>query len=255
MVKFSLQGWQITEIVVISFVIITGCSIINVNNVQEPQSSEIITPDPASFTLESAIIYSTLSELVSSADVIFIGEALSTRGIVNTARDPSNHSIPDPMYFSVGQIYRVETESYLKGEGPSNIYVIQNEGFIHLESSSPSENEIQTAKEQSDSTPLIIGRRYIMFLSYHDPEYSYDEFPIDDFLFAKGHPWRFEITDSNCVQPENGLQEVYRYFPAMPLTEFIQYFNTPAIYPELAYPAPLSPERCPVVSIDTTPYP
>jgi hypothetical protein len=256
MMKFSMNNCYKMVIIIILPILITACNIIRTLNAEkEPQVSTSTDVDKVSYIQESAIIYSTLTELVNQSDVIVIGEAINKRGIVNTARDPDNHAIPDPEYYRIGQIYKIEIESYLIGGGPSLTYIIQNEGFIPLGSSSPTEAEIKIAKEQSSSAPLIIGRRYIMFLSYHDPEYSYDEFPIDDFLFASGHPWRFEITDADCMQPEDGLPEVYNYFPAVPLNEFLQYINNPATFPEVAYPAPLSPERCPVVSIDTTPYP
>jgi hypothetical protein len=255
MLKPSLSKCKRVLIFVIISMAITACSMdIQTSGNNSPRLTTA-TPYEIVTIQESAVVYTTLKEIVDRSDVIVVGRASNKKGIVNIARDPSNHTIPDPIYFSIGQIYEVQIDSYLKGEGKSNIFVIQNEGFFSLASQQPTSEIIEQAKNHSDSIPLIIGKRYIMFLSSHDPEYSYADFPIDEFLFAKGHPWQFEITDTDCVQPVDKITDLYMNFPAQTLDKFIQFINNPTTFPEVPYPAPLSSERCTEESIVTTPYP
>jgi hypothetical protein len=242
-------------IAVITLLLAVIIAVIITNANKDSQIIDVATPDTVAYVQESSVVYTTLSEIVDRSDVIVIARATAIKGIVNTARDPNDHTMPDPIYFSIGQIYVVRVDSYIKGDGSKLIYVIQNEGFIPSESQVSTSDDIEQAQKLSDSAPLIIGRQYIMFLSFHDPEYSYDDFPINEFLFAKGHPWRFEITNTECVQPEDGITELYIYFPAQSLEEFIQLIENPNSTTELPYPAPLSPTRCAPESITTNPYP
>jgi hypothetical protein len=204
--------------------------------------------------MDSAVVYTTFSELVDRADVIIIGKATAKKGVVNTARDLNDNTMPDSTFYSIGQIYEVQVDSYLKGNGPGLIYVIQNQGHISSAAQGISNDEIEQAQELSNHIPLTINEQYMMFLSSPDPDYSYNDFPIDDYYFGGGHPWRFEITEAGCVQPidEEG-ESLYLYFPSQPLDEFLRFINNPGAFPTLPYPAPISPSRCPTESITTYP--
>jgi hypothetical protein len=256
MAKSNFKKYKRLILLVVILIAISSCDKdIHIAESNFPQSTNTPMPSPIVSIQESAVVYTNFKEITDRSDVIIIGTSIAQKVIVNIARDPNDHTMPDPLYFSIGQIYEIQVDRYLKGDGTASIYVIQNEGFMPLGSQEPTNDDIDKAKKLSDSAPLVIGRVYIMFLSYHDPEYSYDDFPIKEFLFAKGHPWRFEITNTGCVQPEDGITDLYIYFPSTAVNEFIQYINKPTTFPEVPYPAPLSANRCSVSNISTTPYP
>lgn len=181
------------------------------------------------------MVYTTFKEIVDRSSAIVIGWPTSTKGVVNTARDPKDPTRQDPNYFGIGQVYEVQVDRYLKGNGPDLIYVIQNEGLIPSKSKEVTEDEVVQAKKLSNTLPLTIGDQYIMFLSAS--EFSYDNFSKDGLFIGRGHPWRFEVTSSECVQPEDALTVVIRYFPSQTLDKFIELINDPNAAPEMPYPA------------------
>lgn len=240
------KTWLVS-LLVIGF--ITSCSTSN-SNTDIHDLREKTTP--YMIVQSSAVVYMTMDEITDKSDVIIIGEPTKKDGIFNTDRDTKDPSKPDPQYFGIGQVYEVEVGDYLKGEGPNTIKIVEYQGHITQNPQELTENDIKQAMQRENIMPLSIGLRYIMFLrSFTD---NYVDFPYQHYS-GIGHPWRFEITDSNCVQPDDEITELSIYFPPTSLDIFIQYINNPATFPEVPYPAPLSPGRCPISKFDTTPYP
>ncbi len=170
---------------------------------------------------------------------------------MNTARDPNDPTKPDLNNFGVGQVYDVQVDGYLKGDGSLLIDVVQSHGLIPSKSQGLTDDDFEQARKQSHILPLTIGKRYIMFLS--SSEFSYDGYSKGELLGGRGHPWRFEITDAECVQPEDAITEIDRYFPSLPMDEFVKFIHDPNSFPEIPYPAPDSAGICALES--TTPYP
>lgn len=249
MIKYSYFFPKTWLMLVLVTGFITSCSTTNLNNDIHDLSEETT---PYVIVQNSAVVYTTMKEITDKSDIIIIGQPTKKNGIINTDRDPNDPSKPDPQYFGIGQIYEVEVSNYLKGDGVNTLYIVEYQGHAFQNPQELTENEIEQAMQRENIIPLSISKRYIMFLrSFTD---DYVDFPYQHYS-GVGHPWRFEITDSDCVQPDDEITDLSIYFPPTLLDKFIQYINNPAIFPEVPYPAPLSPGRCPIPNIDTTPYP
>jgi hypothetical protein len=191
-----------------------------------------------------------MEEITTRADLIIDGQAISEDGIINSYRDPNDPSKPDPTYFSIGQAFTIKVNRYIKGEGPSYLNLVLNQGHVDKSLSELSTSDIEQAMIDQNILPLPLNQRYIMFLRFVSDNY------IDfsgDIYTGLAHPWRFEVTTTDCVQPVDKEADLYRYFPSQSLNDFIESVNNPAMYPGLSYPPPLAPSRCP--AMDKSPYP
>jgi len=139
--------------------------------------------------------------------------------------DPNDPTKQDPEYFGIGQVYEVEISSYIKGEGPKSLYVIQNQGIVNRDLHKLSDDDIERAQKMSKVIPLSINEQYVLFL--HPASYSYGKFPLEQLVVGRGHPWVFRINELDCVQIEDSIANVLRYFPARTLDEFIGSIRNP----------------------------
>ena len=213
---------------------ITACNIANPNS-ESPQT----TPSPTPFVIveSSYVLYGTMQELVDRADIIIIGRPVGENGVINTNRNPSDTSQPDPSEFSLGQIYEIEVLHYIEGEGPATLYAIQYQGCIFEQVGEEiSESDIERARQREGIIPLSLNQRYIMFLYLND---VYQESPL--VLYSgTAHPWKFSINELDCVQPEDEL-DLQMYFPPQTLESFITWIENPGMYQlwdPYAYPYP-----------------
>ncbi|MEW5871058.1 MAG: hypothetical protein AB1894_17420 [Chloroflexota bacterium] len=223
------------------------------NNEYSPTPRNEITPATSVFVQESAVVYTTFQEIVDNSDVILIGEPTDKMGIVNTARDPKDLSKEDPEIFSIGQVYRVRVENYLVGDGPNDILVIQHLGMIRPLSLEITDADIDEALKSFSNLPLTLDRQYIMFLSF--ASFDYGGYKKDNLYFGSGHPWRFEITSSGCVQLEDSFRELSEYFPLQTFDDFVLKINNPENYLETPSPAPEIPALCMPQNPKTDPVP
>jgi hypothetical protein len=216
-----------------------------------PQPVNVASPSVKVSVQQSYVVYNTFAEIVDRSDVIVLGQPTLRQGVVNTARDPNDPAKEDPELFGIGRVYEVKVEGYLKGDGPELIYVVQSEGLIPSKSQELTEENFEQARQLFKPLPLELGKRYIFFL--HSPQFTYSEFSRANLFGGIGHPWRFEITSSECVQPEDEVTDLYRYFPAQPLEDFVKLISDPSSIVEMPYPAPAGPETC--LPERPTPYP
>jgi len=206
---------------------------------------------------EVPVIYTSIPELSSKSDTIIIGKIIAAGKVINTARDVVDPAKPDPNYFSVGQIYEVQVERYLKGDenGEKTIHIVQHQGFLVDGSRHPTRSEIEKAKAESDYIQLGVNQRLLMFLN--KSRYEYGEYAKGTLFVGGWHPWLFDITDTECVQPIDTLEDIYVNFPSQPLTTFIKQINEPfdpSTQPEsLPYPPPEALNTCSTKSSE--PYP
>lgn len=200
------------------------------------------------------VAYTSIPELSSESSTIIIGKIISTGEIINMARDVDS-SKPDPNYFGVGQIYEVEVERYLKGNGEKNIKFVQYQGFLVTGSKTPTTDQIEKAKVETDYIRLSTNQRVLMFLNKFP--YEYAKGPL---FISVGHPSLFDITDPKCVRPLDTLLDIYKYFPPKPLTVFAKQidepFDTSRPSNELPYPPPDEPlYNCTNNDKSSEPYP
>lgn len=88
---------------------------------------------PAVSTGESKSYITTihsLEERVAQSDIIVVGEIVGVGKIFNAARDLQDSTKPATDRFGVGQEYQLHVKQYYKGDGPSNLIVVQGEGTV-----------------------------------------------------------------------------------------------------------------------------
>ena len=252
MLKSNLQKWSKLVLIVAIWVVMAACSLVTPNSDSSPlQLTATVIATENFYIQDSAVVRTTFKEIVDNSQVILIGQPTSTKGILNTARNPNDPTKEDTHFFSISQVYEVKVENYLLGTGANTIYVIQNQGFIASSPKDLTETELEQVRKNSNTLPLSLGTRYIMFLVNSD--YAYGNFQKEALLYGTGQPWRFEITDSGCVQLTVDVKELNRYFPSEPLDEFVKFIQDPTSFPEIPYPAPARLDKCVPETIN--PYP
>ncbi len=216
------------------------------------ESSRETPQKPTVFMYIDYVIYTTMEELTDNATIIIMGSPVRDLGIVNLSSDPHGKPILALGFYDIHQMFEVEVSRYIKGEGPDMIYVAHGQGMTNVDFQELSENDIYEARQRQGIVPLSIDQRYIMFL--RPPVEVHPEITVRFFL-GIAHPWRFAISDTDCVLPEDEASNLSRYFHPTFLDQFIQYITDPATFPVTPYPPPLSPIRCPGEYINNTPYP
>ncbi|MFH1636198.1 MAG: hypothetical protein ABIG63_19595 [Chloroflexota bacterium] len=217
----------------------------------------ITTPEVITHVIDEVpVVYTSIPELSSESSTIIIGKIISTGEIINMARDVDS-SKPDPNYFGVGQIYEVEVERYLKGNGEKTIKFVQYQGFLVTGSKTPTTDQIEKAKVETDYIHLSTNQRVLMFLN--QSPYEYDEHAKGPLFISVGHPSLFDITDPECVRPLDTLLDIFKYFPPKPLTAFAKQIDEPfdTLRPsnELPYPPPEPLNNCTNNDKSSEPYP
>jgi hypothetical protein len=235
------KSWLLLGILCIG---IAACNEASSSHVPEETAG---TPTPSISVLNSLVVYATMEELLEYTDIVILGRPVSEQGIINTARDPQDLTRTDPEYFSIGQVYEVEVIRYILGEGADTLYVIQHHGMVRLDSQELSESDIEQVWVGEEITPLALNERYVLFLSYS--EYAYEGYPTEQLAGGVGHPWRFRITEQDCVLAEDSDPWLLGHFPPQTLDGFIQWIENPGIYvgnypypaPEVLYPCDVNP--------------
>jgi len=206
---------------------------------ESPESLEL-TSQVDVITTESygsQVVASSISELSHFSEIIVVGRFISEEHIINTARNTKDLSEPDPRFFSINQVYQVEVERYIKGDGPKNIYVIQHMGTILLDSnanaqeSTPSPSIIDSAIQNNthkEFEPISMNTAYLMFLRVLDQrEYKLDGYSSNQIYSGVAQPWRFRITDENRVVPETIIDNAKYLFGEISLDMAIEQIMKP----------------------------
>ena len=200
----------------------------------------------------SYVVYPTFAEIASNSDIIVVARIKSPLDIVNTARDIDDHARPDPDHFSIGQVYELEIDSYLKGTGPETIFYVENQGFISNQGT-PNAEDIEREKSEAEGQayiPLRADQTYLLFLRVLDQGYRIGSYDAESLYVGTGHPWQFDLADPNCVRVEDIIQEMALYFPVQPLTKIREQIEEPVEMQTLPYPCPEVNQECLI-----TPYP
>jgi hypothetical protein len=211
----------------------------------------VATDDPETTTIgtvSESVLIPTYYELAQFSDIVLIGRVRSEVGVINTARNPSDTSQPDPRYFVETIVYAVEVEEYLVGEGPEIIYLARWEGcFYHGTTPGSTEmDQVIFLSEPGGYSPLDTNKRYLMFLHAYEVWEDYDiaELENGNLFVLAGNPWLFDVTDPMNVfvlDASSGMEQIY---PPQPLAEIIAQMNDPTLTPpsvpySVPYPAPL----------------
>lgn len=233
--------------------ILTTCSVGPKYEATQPALNMATIESPLQ---EVPVAYNTVSDLSLASDVIIIGIPVATRGIINAARDPDDLTKPDPRYYGVSEVFEVQVEEYLKGDGLANIYVIQSQGFLIVEDKIPSAQEIEQERMSSKTIPLKLRNKYLLFLK-KIVKLRYENLPEEMVFTGTGHPWIFNLNNPECVFAEDTLDYVEWYFPPQPYSMLARRISDPdydeANSIEMIYPQPVVESLC--ESKDPQPYP
>jgi hypothetical protein len=193
--------------------------------------------------VSDSVLVPTYYELTQLSDIVLIGHVRSEVGVINTARNHTDNSQPDPRFFTVAVVYAVEVEEYLVGEGPRIIYLTQWEGSIN-HGTTPSPAEIEQARVASENelyTSLDSSKRYLMFLRSIEVWDDYDIAGLEkgNLFVRTANPWLFDATDQMSVFVLDVLSGIEQAYPALSLAEIVEQMKDPAMTPlTVPYPAP-----------------
>ena len=227
------------------------------------------TDQPIIIESESSWTYhASFPELTYYSDIIVIARPISVGDIVNSARDVTDVSKPDPNRFSITAVYKMKVEDYLVGDGPETILVGQNLGSISQTGErTPTPKEIRrvTLDNRDNSyTPIRSGNRYLLFLDGHRGEdYVIDGFQTSynasDLYSVLLPPRVFNLNDPNCVYPELPIEGYIPSFRPMPLAQILEEIEKPFDPQDPAasipYPAPRISEDCLYLTVTPPAYP
>jgi hypothetical protein len=190
----------------------------------------------------------SIPEITNFADIIVTGKLKPIDKFFNGSRSPGERSKPDTDLFSIGHIYEIKVDSYLKGEGPDTLYLVIHEGFITPdENVTPSSEDmriIRKEKEGKDWKPLKLNSTYLLFLDrFDDDSYEIDSIPVENLFVGSTNPWMFDCQDTQQVVPEEpnpslDSGDLLLYFPPQPLESIIEQINQPYSTPT-PWPTPL----------------
>jgi hypothetical protein len=182
----------------------------------QPSSQSHLTIGPIEHSYVTA---TSFEELVEQADIVVVGSAVEKGKVINTARNPLDPTQPDPNLESVGQIYTIRVNQYLKGAGGDSIRFVQSEGYLTAEMVVAGQT-LEDAREQSDQIPLSLNKEYLLFLR------GAPELDDGNLYVAVAQPSRFDISNPLAIVPESPWAYAKQYFPPQALADVLQLLET-----------------------------
>lgn len=152
------------------------------------------------------VIPPSLKERISISNVIIIGQVTSLGEVINSARDTEDQTKTSTEMMSLGQIYRLEVQQYLKGAGPDILEVLQSEGTIFKAPETVTQADIAEAKTMSVALPMRQGVTYLLFLKRLDG-YGFDK----EYYTGGLEPWRYVLaSDGNATieAPQDAIDQI-----------------------------------------------
>ena len=168
-------------------------------------TASIPTPDStqpettSSPAASSHVVASSLDELVEGSTHVVTGRYTNRKTeihIPNTGPDGQ----PDNSIVGIGTVYTIEVESYLKGDGPGEVQVVQIEQF---RTQSPGE-AARVSDLESARFPFEQDGRYLLFLM---PQGQVGSMP--DLFLGVAQPYRFKLTDGEA-RADDPLGDLFR---------------------------------------------
>lgn len=211
---------------------------------------------------------SPLASVVASAEIVVVGRVVEKAETYNSCavvRDGKTYE--DSRVYCLAQRYLVSVERYLKGKGEPTLKVGMSEGIDLKMSDGPiTEERIAEARQAVRSdlhVPMQIGHRYLLMLSQRSLIPSGKSEPVNHYAFsvAQGRPawpWRYVLSDSGDVYPEDGgskyLVHFPDIFPHLPSDAFIAYVERVLVEgtPTPASASP-TPQRTPTPTASAAP--
>ena len=210
----------------------------------------------------SYITASSFQELARLSPLIVIGQVTEIGGVINARLDVNEDKRATP-YFSIGQIYKFQIESHLKGgeDIPDGaiIDILIVEGMIAAPTASITQADIDQQRAQQGChprcQPMYVGTRYLLFL---DLVHGYP--PETQYYSGSRHPWMFPLTNPDYVLANDPWDSVDQYFPGQPLADILWQIENPDVPYVRPTPTPftITPNPMPNPGLyppPTRPYP
>ena len=157
-----------------------------------------------------------LAKLVSHSSVIVIGTIGSEEPRVERipSKDPNSPTGLDPNVASVGNVYDVSIERYLKGNGSATLSLIE---FIGMDYTVPDPSGAPgTLTEARDTTSGLLpsrNSRYLLFLK--------EQSEAPGLWMGPAHPYRFLISTAGEVSADGPVGDLDGTFKPASESEFI----------------------------------
>jgi hypothetical protein len=190
-----------------------NCASPNDQIVEDQQSSQ---GNQVVGSLEHSYVTATsFEELAEQAEIVVIGSVVEKGEVINTVRNPLDPTQPDPSLESVGQIYVIRVNQYIKGLDENNIRFVQSEGYLTEEMAAAGQN-LEDAREQSEQIPLSLNKEYLLFLR------SASELDDGSLYVNVAQPSRFDVTNPLAIVPESPWAYAEQYFAPQPLADVLR---------------------------------
>ena len=134
------------------------------------------------------MVASSLDELVEGSTHVVTGRYTNRKTEIHIPNIGSDGE-PDNSIVGIGTVYTIEVERYLKGDGASEIQVVQIEQF---RTQSPGA-AARVSDLESARFPFEQDGRYLLFLM---PQGQVGSMP--DLFLGVAQPYRFKLTDSEA---------------------------------------------------------
>ena len=177
---------------------------------EPPQGNRVVGPIEQSYV--TAVSF---EELAEQAEIVVVGSVVERGEVINTVRHPLDPTQPDPNLESIGQIYVIHVDQYVKGVGDDRIRFVQSEGYLTADMVDAGQT-LEDAREQSEQIPLSLDKGYLLFLR-GAPE-------LDDGTLFVGvaQPSRFDVSNPLAIVPESPWAYADQYFSPQSLADVIR---------------------------------
>ena len=170
-------------------------------------TASIPTPDStqpettSSPAASSHVVAGSLDELVEFSTHVVTGRYTNRKTEIHIPNIGSDGE-PDNSIVGIGTVYTIEVERYLKGDGASEIQVVQIEQF---RTQSPGE-AARVSDLESARFPFERDGRYLLFLMPM-PQRRVSSMP--DLFLGVAQPYRFKLTDGEA-RADGPLGDLFR---------------------------------------------
>ena len=170
-------------------------------------TASIPTPDStqpettSSPAASSHVVAGSLDELVEFSTHVVTGRYTNRKTEIHIPNIGSDGE-PDNSIVGIGTVYTIEVERYLKGDGASEIQVVQIEQF---RTQSPGE-AARVSDLESARFPFERDGRYLLFLMPM-PQGRVSSMP--DLFLGVAQPYRFKLTDGEA-RADGPLGDLFR---------------------------------------------
>lgn len=158
------------------------------------------TPPPSCGTVSYVVNVKSLQERAALAEVIVVGDIVALGEVINSAFQVGDRTKPANDLFGVGQEYVFQVQRYIKGAGPNELVLLNDEGTVRLPPEKVTAQDIAQAKLCNVNPPFKQATTYLLFLNtirYHNGK---------DYYYKAELPSRYIIQADDQVMMDEPVQ-------------------------------------------------